>query len=98
MNQYAISQVPVIEDGKFVGSLTDNQLFAKLLENPELKELPVKNIMGEPFPMVDEKTDVISVSKHFQQGAKAVIVSYDKDKHHIITQQDMIKAIDSCSK
>jgi cystathionine beta-synthase len=98
MNQYAISQVPVIEDGKFVGSLTDNQLFAKLLENPELKELPVKNIMEKPFPMVDEKTDVISVSKHFQQGAKAVIVSYDKDKYHIITQQDMIKAIDSCSK
>src|SRR5690606_3868781 len=98
MNQYAISQVPVIEDGKFVGSLTDNQLFAKLLENPELKELPVKNIMENPFPIVDENTDVISVSKHFQQGAKAVIVSYDKDKYHIITQQDMIKAIDSCSK
>lgn len=96
MNQYAISQIPVIDNGGFVGSITDNQLFAKLLANPELKELPVKNIMETPFPMVSESTDVIAVSKHFQQGAKAVIVNYDKDKYHIITQQDMIKAIDSC--
>ena len=96
MNQYAFSQIPVIDNGGFVGSITDNQLFAKLLANPELKELPVKNIMETPFPMVSESTDVIAVSKHFQQGAKAVIVNYDQDKYHIITQQDMIKAIDSC--
>ncbi len=93
MNQYAISQIPVLEDGKFVGSLTDNHLFAKLCEQPELKELPVKNIMQSPFPIVLENTSIDLISKKFQEGAKAVLVSYDGDKHHIITQQDMIKAI-----
>lgn len=98
MNQYGISQLPVVEDGNFVGSLTDNQLFAKLLENPDLKLLPVKHIMEKPFPLVDEKTSINAISKLFQQGNKAVMVNYENDKYHIITQQDMIKAIDYCAK
>jgi cystathionine beta-synthase len=79
MNQYGISQIPVVGDDGFVGSLTDNHLFAKLCENPELKELPVKNIMESAFPVVSEDTPIDKISQHFQNGANA--------------QQDMIKAI-----
>lgn len=93
MNQYGISQIPVVGNDGFEGSLTDNVVFAKLCDNPEIKELPVKNIMQEPFPVVDENTTIETISKHFQNKAKAVIVKYDGDKYHIITQQDMIKAI-----
>ena len=93
LNQYGISQIPVAGDDGFVGSLTDNHLFSKLLENPDLKELPVKNIMQPAFPIVEETTPIEKISKLFQGGAKAVLVSYDNDKYHIITQQDMIKAI-----
>ncbi|MGE0562125.1 MAG: pyridoxal-phosphate dependent enzyme [Flavobacteriales bacterium] len=93
MNQYNISQIPVVDNNKFVGSLNDSHLFGKLLENSELKEMPVRNVMQEAFPVVTEKTTFEQVSKLFQQGVKAVVVNYDGDKHHIITKQDMIKAI-----
>lgn len=93
MNQYEISQIPVTGDGDFVGSLTDNQLFSKLCENSALKELPVKHIMEAVFPIVKGETSISDISKQFQGGAKAVLVNYEKDKYHIITQQDMIKAI-----
>lgn len=93
MNQYGISQIPVVGNDGFEGSLTDNVVFAKLCDNPEIKELPVKNIMQEPFPVVDENTTIETISKHFQNKAKAVIVKYGGDKYHIITQQDIIKAI-----
>lgn len=93
MNQYNISQIPVVDNNKFVGSLNDSHLFGKLLENSELKEMPVRNVMQEAFPVVNEKTTFEQVSKLFQQGVKAVVVNYDGDKHHIITKQDMIKAI-----
>jgi cystathionine beta-synthase len=93
MNQYGISQIPVVGDSGFVGSLTDNHLFAKLLENPSLKELPVKNIMEQAFPIVKGDSSIENISKQFQTGAKAVLVNYDNNKHHIITQQDIIKAI-----
>lgn len=93
MNQYNISQIPVLDNNKFVGALNDSYLFGKLLENPELKEMPVRNVMQDAFPVVTEKTTFEQVSKLFQQGIKAVVVNYDGDKHHIITKQDMIKAI-----
>lgn len=93
MNQYNISQIPVMDNNVFVGSLNDNYLFKKLIETPELKELPVRNVMQDSFPVVKAETTFENVSKHFQNGVKAVLVNYDGDKHHIITQQDMIKAI-----
>ncbi|MCT4582668.1 MAG: pyridoxal-phosphate dependent enzyme [Flavobacteriales bacterium] len=93
MKQYGISQIPVVNEKEFVGSLTDNHLFAQLLDNPELKELPVKNIMETPFPVVEEKACLEDLSLLFKQDAAAIIVKYDTDKHHIITKQDLINAI-----
>ncbi|MBT6440075.1 MAG: pyridoxal-phosphate dependent enzyme [Flavobacteriales bacterium] len=93
MNQYGISQIPVVEDNKFVGALTDNNLFAKLCENPEIKELPVKNIMETAFPEVNGLTSIQDISKVFTNDVQAVIVNYGDNKHHIITRQDVIRAI-----
>jgi cystathionine beta-synthase len=93
MNQYGISQIPVVEGNKCVGSLSDNHLFAQLLDNSELKELPIKHVMEAPLPEVQGKASVEEVSKLFSNGATAVVVNYDGDKKHIITYQDVIKAI-----
>lgn len=93
MKQYGISQIPVVNEKDFVGSLTDNHLFAQLLDNPELKELPVKNIMEAPFPIVEDKACLEDLSLLFKNDAAAIIVKYDLDKHHIITKQDLINAI-----
>jgi cystathionine beta-synthase len=93
MNQYKISQIPVVENNEFVGSLTDNKLFSSLLEKPELKELPVRNVMDEAFPEVKGSMPIEEISKLFSNDTQAVIVNYGGDKKHIITRQDMIKAI-----
>ena len=93
MNQYGISQIPVVEGNKCVGSLSDNHLFAKLLDNSELKEMPIKHVMEAPLPEVDGKASIEEVSKLFSNGATAVVVNYDGDKKHIITYQDVIRAI-----
>ena len=93
MNQYGISQIPVVEGNKCVGSLSDNHLFAKLLGNSELKELPIKHVMEAPLPEVQGKASIEEVSKLFSNGATAVVVNYDGDKKHIITYQDVIRAI-----
>ena len=93
MNQYGISQIPVVEGDKCVGSLSDNHLFAQLLDNSELKELPIKHVMEAPLPEVQGKASIEEVSKLFSNGATAVVVNYDGDKKHIITYQDVIRAI-----
>ena len=93
MNQYGISQIPVVSENQCVGSLSDTHLFSKLLANPELKEMPIKHVMEAPLPEVNEKATIEEISKLFTSGACAVIVNYDDNKKHIITYQDVIKAI-----
>ncbi len=93
MNQYGISQIPVVSENKCVGSLSDTHLFAKLLGNPELKEMPIKHVMEAPLPEVNEKATIEEISKLFTSGACAVIVNYGENQKHIITYQDVIKAI-----
>ena len=93
MKQYDISQIPVKENGKFVGSLSDHQMYERILEDPLLKELPVKNIMEDPFPEVNGSVSINKVSQLFNKNTRAVIVNYNKDNSHIITLQDIIDTI-----
>ena len=93
MKQFGVSQIPVVQDGEFIGSLTDNEMYSKIIENPELKELPVKNVMEAPFPEVAEDTSMDKISQLFNNGTKAVVVSYGDGLKHIITVQDLIGAI-----
>jgi cystathionine beta-synthase len=93
MKQFDISQIPVFENGKMVGSISDHNLFKKILDEPEIKEFPVKNVMEAPFPSVDGTTPINEITSLFNSSNRAVIVNYDKDKQHIITVQDMMNAV-----
>ena len=93
MKQFEISQVPVFENGKSVGSISDHNIFQKILDDPLIKEFPVKQIMEEPFPEVDGNFSINDLSKLFNNENRAVIVNLGVDKQHIITLQDMMNAI-----
>ncbi len=93
MKQFNISQMPVHDNGKIVGSLSDHDLFNKIIEKPELKQLPVKNVMEAPFKEVSATTSLDDISKLFSKDNRAVIVNLDNDIQHIITFQDVIEAI-----
>jgi cystathionine beta-synthase len=93
MTKHNISQIPVKSNGDFVGSLSDNNLFAELIKNPELKGEKIEAIMENPFPVVDAETPIAEVSKKINKENAAVLVNYENGKHHIITKHDVIAAI-----
>src|SRR5690606_16968287 len=62
LNKYSISQIPVTENGNFVGSLNDNYLFNRLMENNDVRNLSIKTIMQPAFPIVGEKAPIEEVS------------------------------------
>lgn len=93
MNQFDISQIPVKDNGEFVGSIDDSHIFSALLKNPDLRNHPIKEIIQDPFPFVDPNTSIEEVSSKINKGNSAVLVKDADDKVHIITKQDIIQAI-----
>ncbi len=93
MRKFGISQIPVMKDNKFAGSLDDSHLFQLLIDNPELKDSPISSVMQAPFPIVKTSTSVEEVSKLINKNTHAVLVEMDNGKYHIITRYDIISSL-----
>ena len=93
LNKYNISQLPVTHNNEFVGSLNDNYLFNKLIENNEIKKEPVISVMQTAFPIVSENTSIEEVSKLINKDNNAVLLRDMGGNMHIITKHDIIEAV-----
>jgi cystathionine beta-synthase len=91
MNTKSVSQIPVMENGEVVGSLTDTKLLARIVENPSLKEAQVADLMESSmkFVALDSTLDVLS---SMVEKEKAVLVRDHQNQIHIITKHDILVA------
>ena len=91
MNGKSISQIPVLDGEEVVGSLTDNKLLSKIIDNPQLKDATVAEVMegSMKFVALDSTLDVLS---SMVEKEKAVLVRDTADKIHIITKHDILEA------
>ncbi|QDH81417.1 cystathionine beta-synthase [Echinicola soli] len=92
MNERSVSQIPVVEDGNVIGSLTDTKLLTKIIQQPTLKDAPVEDVMEDSmkFVAMDSTLDVLS---SMVDKDKAVLVRDDLHQIHIITKHDILGAI-----
>jgi cystathionine beta-synthase len=79
--------------GKYVGSISDNHLFACLLDKNFVKDQAVSSIMQQPFPVVNANASIEEVSKLINKDNPAVIMNDMGGNTHIITKYDIIEAI-----
>ncbi len=93
MEENDISQLPVIDDGKVVGSLTDTRVLSTLVSSPSLREHEVTEFMDKPFPTVTEKTSIENLYKLLEAETSALIVERDDLSFDIITRSDLIYSI-----
>ena len=93
MRKFSISQIPVLKDGNFVGSIDDSSVYQALVENPELRDAPISSIMGEAFPIVKAATHVEELCKLINKNTPAVLVNMPDGGHHIVTRYDIISAM-----
>lgn len=92
MNSKSVSQIPVMEDGHVVGSITDSKLLSKIIENPDLKDASVADVMEDSmkFVALDSTLDVLS---SMLDKEKAVLVRDDNHQVHIVTKHDILEAM-----
>ncbi|MCC5930055.1 MAG: cystathionine beta-synthase [Cyclobacteriaceae bacterium] len=93
LSREGISQMPVVEDGEFVGSITDSRLLSRLIENPEYKDDPVGAFMEDPLQFVGMDNTLDVLSSLMNKDQKAVLVRDEYNEVHIITQQDLLVAM-----
>ncbi|GGD14594.1 pyridoxal-phosphate dependent enzyme [Flavobacterium orientale] len=93
LKKYNISQIPVIDTTGFVGSIDESDLFKSYFSDKNIAEKPIKEIMGKPYPIVQENTPIEEVSKLISKDNQAVLVEMANKKYHIITKHDIISSI-----
>jgi cystathionine beta-synthase len=93
MRKYGISQIPVLKDNKFVGSIDDSRLYQLLVDQPELKDAAISSVMGAPFPVVSTGTHVDDLCKLINRETPAVLVDLGDGNFHIVTRYDVIAAM-----
>lgn len=94
MEKFSISQLPVSnEAGEFVGSLNDHQILNRLLKDPSLAQMKVKDVMHEPFPFVAADASIDEISSKINKDCPAVLMKDLGGSVHIITKYDLIGAL-----
>jgi predicted transcriptional regulator len=89
MDKYGVTQMPVIEEGKPVGSVRENRLQAKVLGDRETLTATVGELMEASFPVIDvdaSSSDVIRLLRRHP----AVLVEEFGRITGIITRHDML--------
>ncbi|MCS6874550.1 MAG: pyridoxal-phosphate dependent enzyme [Pyrinomonadaceae bacterium] len=89
MNQNSVTQIPVLEENQSVGSLRENQVYARLLENRELLNAKVSEIMDKSFPVVHADASVEEIKAKLRDFP-AVLVEEFRQIIGIITRADML--------
>mgnify|MGYP006084926453 FL=1 len=93
MNEKGIDQIPVTENGTFVGSLIDSKVLKQLIENPEIKSKPVAEVMDASFQFVSMDNTLDVLSSLISKENKALLIRDELQKVHIITQSDLLMAM-----
>ncbi|HZI66284.1 MAG TPA: pyridoxal-phosphate dependent enzyme [Thermoanaerobaculia bacterium] len=93
MQDADISQLPVLEDGKPVGAVYEDDIVRHLLAGKDLKSLVAREVMQKPFPTVPRDMTLDRITELIPSQASAVFVDLGKGKVDIITKYDLVHAI-----
>jgi len=90
MDESGVTQIPVLEDNRSVGSLRESRVLAKLLANRDLLDSPVRDVMDESFPVLEMDTSLSEI-KSILQKSPAVLLEDFKRITGIITRSDVLE-------
>lgn len=93
MTEAGISQVPVMSSGEPVGSLLEGRILQVLVSSPEARDLPVRDVMSDPMPVVPDSLQLDRLSAYLESEPGGVLVRRDDNEYCIITKSDLIAAL-----
>lgn len=92
MKKYDIEQIPVMEHSTMKGSITQNGLFKKLMEDADIKNKKVADVLEQAMPIVTMDMRVDHLTQYINKDNGAVLAKDDSGDYHILTKYDIINA------
>lgn len=93
MKKFDIEHIPVAQDDRLIGAVSEGGLFQKVFSNPEIKHATVQNVMEPCFPVVAFDTPVERLSSLITKDNGAVLAKDEKGDFHIVTKYDVIQSL-----
>ena len=94
MVAHDFSQIPVMADGRVVGSINETRLYGALVKTPDIRTQPIEQVMQPAFPFVDISTGIDALAQMITSENPAVLVrDFKSDETFIITRSDVMQAL-----
>lgn len=91
MDEYNVSQIPVLEGNRPAGNVTEGRLTRLVLEDRKALELPVSQVMEKPLPVIDSTEPVENVMKLLRHRERAaVLVKRHEVLVGLVTRHDLV--------
>ncbi len=93
MSTYNVSQLPVVQGGDCVGSVSDGLLMAQTVADASLLEQAVRDLMEAPYPVIDEAFPLDRLTALLSRETPAVLVRRNGELKGIVTRYDLLHQI-----
>ena len=96
MEEYGVSQIPVIDNGIAVGSISEEMVIHIMSEHKrkDVSDMEISTMMGASFPTVSSETDVGVVSYILERSPAVLVVDIGKVVG-VVTKQDVMRLLKS---
>ncbi len=91
ITEHDISQLPVCERERCVGSISEATLMARVIEDPAILERPVETLMDAPFPDVEAHVPMSGIGRMLTRQTPAVLVRREGRLAGIVTRYDVVR-------
>ena len=89
MDELGLTQIPVLDEGRSVGSLRENRVLAKVVRNRDMLTSPVSEVMESSFAILDVDASASEVTKRLQTSPAVLVEEYGRIIG-IITRHDVL--------
>ncbi|HIH16870.1 MAG TPA: CBS domain-containing protein [Candidatus Diapherotrites archaeon] len=95
MKEKGVSQLPVMDNEKIVGTLSEKDILQRIHDTDhaiDLGQLTVAEVMGEPLPLIREDT-TFSLISSLLEHYPAVLIGKKGKAVGIISKSDLLKVL-----
>jgi cystathionine beta-synthase len=93
MGSYNVSQLPVMDGNDHVGYVAEGTLMAKAIADAGVLNRSVRDVMEDPFPIVDAELSIDHISKLLSREQPAALVRDNGGFRGILTRYDILHKV-----